>query len=266
MRSCALPLVLLMLLAAFAAPTSLLAQDTASAAAETPAAPETSSAAAPPPPTFDSGNIAWMLTSSALVLFMTAPGLAMFYGGLVRKKNVLSVLMQCVFLMGLMTVIWGIWGYSFAFSGTSPYIGNFDKLFLKGLIPSADSPHFAAQGSYGFPELLFMAFQGMFFIITPGLICGAFAERMKFSAMVVFSILWGTLIYCPVAHWVWSDYGFLCEWNKDAKFRAIDFAGGTVVHITSGISALVCAIMIGKRQGFGSSLDVGSDAGDGRRG
>lgn len=244
MRSRALPFVLLMLLAVFVGPELLLAQ-------ETPAAtPETS--AAPAAPVFDSGNIAWMLTSSALVLFMTAPGLAMFYGGLVRKKNVLSVLMQCVFLMGLMACIWGTWGYSFAFSGTNPYIGNFDKLFLKGLVPSADSPYFAAQGTYGIPELLFMAFQGMFFIITPGLICGAFAERMKFSAMVVFSILWGTLIYCPVAHWVWSDFGFLCEWNKDAKFRAIDFAGGTVVHITSGISALVCAIMIGKRQGFGS--------------
>jgi len=245
--------VLLMLLAAFAVPEISFAQESSppeAAASTTPPAAE--SPPAPAAPVFNSGNVAWMLVSSALVLFMTAPGLAMFYGGLVRKKNVLSVLMQCIFLMGLMTCIWGIWGYSFSFSGTNPYVGNFDKLFLNGLIPSKDVPHFPAQGTYEIPELLFMAFQGMFFIITPGLICGAFAERMKFSAMCVFSILWGTFVYCPVAHWVWSDAGFLCEWNKAASFRAIDFAGGTVVHITSGISALVCALLIGKRVGFGS--------------
>lgn len=208
-------------------------------------------AAATPPPVLDSGNTAWMLISSALVLLMTAPGLALFYGGLVRKKNVLGVLMQCIFLMGMMTCIWGIWGYSLAFGGQNPYFGNLDLLFLKGLIPSKDVQGFPLQGTYGIPQLLFMAFQGMFFIITPALICGAFAERMKFSAMCLFSLFWGTFVYCPVAHWVWSDFGWLCEWNPNASFRAIDFAGGTVVHITSGISALVCAILLGKRLGFG---------------
>ncbi len=218
-------------------------------------------AAAPTPPPMDSGNIAWMLTSSALVLMMTAPGLALFYGGLVRKKNILSIFMQCLFLMGLMSVIWAVYGYSLAFGGTNPYIGNFDHVLLKGVM--ADAPGmWPAQGTYGIPKLLFMVFQGMFFIITPALICGAFAERMKFSTMCVFMILWGTFVYCPIAHWVWADAGWLCEWNvgsaKDAvpayaaaPFRAIDFAGGTVVHITSGISALVCALIMGKRLGFG---------------
>jgi Amt family ammonium transporter len=206
-------------------------------------------AAAPAAPKFDTGNIAWMLVSSALVLMMTAPGLALFYGGLVRKKNILSVMMQCVFLMGLMSVIWCVWGYSLAFGGTNPYIGNFDHLFLKGLV--AENQVYSEQTGYAIPRLLFATFQGMFFIITPALICGAFAERMKFSTMCVFMILWGTCVYCPVAHWVWADSGWLCEWNASAPFRAIDFAGGTVVHITSGISALVCAILMGKRLGFG---------------
>lgn len=207
-------------------------------------------AAAPVPPNFDSGNIAWMLTSSALVLMMTAPGLALFYGGLVRKKNILSVFMQCLFLMGLMSVIWALYGFSFSFGGESPYFGNADHVLMKGVL--ADAPGmWPAQGTYGIPKLLFMVFQGMFFIITPALICGAFAERMKFSTMCVFMILWGTFVYCPIAHWVWSDYGWLCEWNAAAPYRAIDFAGGTVVHITSGISALVCALVMGKRLGFG---------------
>ena len=207
-------------------------------------------AAAPVPPTFDSGNIAWMLTSSALVLMMTAPGLALFYGGLVRKKNILSVFMQCLFLMGLMSVIWALYGFSFSFGGTSPYFGNADHVLMKGVL--ADAPGmWPAQGTYGIPKMLFMVFQGMFFIITPALICGAFAERMKFSTMCVFMILWGTFVYCPIAHWVWADTGWLCEWNTAAPYRAIDFAGGTVVHITSGISALVCALVMGKRLGFG---------------
>lgn len=202
---------------------------------------------------YDTGDVAWMLTSSALVLMMTAPGLALFYGGLVRKKNILGVMMQCVFLMGLMTVVWAIWGYSFAFGGSNPYIGNFDHLMLNGVIPGTVggdgvilTPDTAVSG------MIFMVFQGMFFIITPALICGAFAERMKFTTMCVFSVLWGTLVYCPIAHWVWSDVGFLCEWNADAIYPALDFAGGTVVHISSGVSALVCAVMIGKRVGFGS--------------
>ncbi len=221
----------------------------------------TAVSAAPTPPPMDSGNIAWMLTSSALVLMMTAPGLALFYGGLVRKKNILSVFMQCLFLMGLMSVIWAVYGYSLAFGGTNPYIGNFDHVLLKGVLPEAPGD-WPAQGTYGIPKLLFMVFQGMFFIITPALICGAFAERMKFSTMCVFMILWGTFVYCPIAHWVWADAGWLCEWNTGsaqdalpayaaAPYRAIDFAGGTVVHITSGISALICCLLLGKRLGFG---------------
>jgi Amt family ammonium transporter len=208
-------------------------------------------AAAPAPTPLDTGNTAWMLVSSALVLMMTAPGLAMFYGGLVRKKNVLGVFMQCVFLMGLMTVVWVAWGYSFAFGGMDPYLGNGDHIMLKGVLPTWDEAAGAQSvpmhGSYGIPKMLFMVFQGMFFIITPGLICGAFAERMKFSTMCVFMVLWGTLIYCPVAHWVWSDGG----WLFGGDYAAIDFAGGTVVHITSGVSALICALVIGKRLGHG---------------
>lgn len=194
----------------------------------------------------DSGNIAWMLTSSALVLMMTAPGLALFYGGLVRKKNILGVMMQCVFLMGLMSVVWALWGYSLAFGGSSPYVGNFDHVLLNGVIADGEmSDADVATNS------IFAVFQGMFFIITPALICGAFAERMKFSTMCVFMVLWGTFVYCPIAHWVWAEPGWLCEWNADASFPAFDFAGGTVVHISSGVSALICALLIGKRLGFG---------------
>ncbi len=205
------------------------------------------------------GHNAWMLTSRALVLFMTAPGLAMFYGGLVRRKNVLSVMMQCLTLMGLMTVIWALYGYSLSFGGNSngenPYIGNGDFLFMKdvarGWDIEAGAPIEPMEGVI--PRITHMLFQGMFFIITPALICGAFAERMKFSAMVLFSILWGTLVYCPLCHWVW-DGGILAfgkEWAWGGG--ALDFAGGTVVHISSGISALVCAILIGKRMGYGSA-------------
>lgn len=214
-----------------------------------PAYADDATAAATPPP-MDTGNIAWMLTSSALVLMMTAPGLALFYGGLVRKKNILSVFMQCLFLMGLMSVIWAVYGYSLSFGGTNPYVGNFDHVLLKGVLPSEPGV-WPAQGTTGIPVALFMAFQGMFFIITPALICGAFAERMKFSTMCVFMVLWATFVYCPLAHWVWSDKGWLCEWNGDSNYRAIDFAGGTVVHISSGISALICCLLLGKRLGFG---------------
>lgn len=198
----------------------------------------------------DTGSIAWMLTSSALVLMMTAPGLAMFYGGLVRKKNILGVMMQCFFLMGMMSIVWAIWGYSFAFGGTSPYFGGFEHLFLSGVIPTwTDSgAHVPAGVVDGIPDSVFMIFQGMFFIITPALICGAFAERMKFSTMCVFMVLWGTFVYCPIAHWVWSPPGWLLNYGE---FGALDFAGGTVVHISSGVSALVCALLIGKRLGFG---------------
>jgi ammonium transporter, Amt family len=200
---------------------------------------------------------AWMLTCCALVLFMTAPGLALFYGGLVRKKNVLSVLMQCIFLMGLMTVLWAIYGYSLAFGGSNPYIGNLDYLFMQNVsrewsvaLNQPITPMYP-DGDGVLPRITHMLFQGMFFIITPALICGAFAERMKFSAMVVFSILWGTLVYCPLAHWVWG--GGILAFGGDNSWSggALDFAGGTVVHISSGVTALVAAIFVGPRLGHG---------------
>lgn len=200
---------------------------------------------------FSSADIAWMLTCSALVLMMTAPGLALFYGGLVRKKNILSVMMQCVFLMGLMSVLWALVGYSLAFGGSNPYIGNLDHAFLTGITPTFVDGEVVTPASGSIPTSVFMCFQGMFFIITPALICGAFAERLKFSTMCVFMILWGLLIYCPICHWVWSDAGWLCEWNEEALFPALDFAGGTVVHISSGVSALVCAVFVGRRVRFG---------------
>ncbi len=209
------------------------------------------------------GHNAWMMMSCALVLFMTAPGLAMFYGGLVRRKNVLSVLVQCMFLMGLMTCLWAIYGYSLAFGGNGLWIGNWDHVCLQGVqrywsedlvvdgkAGAAVTPMFGDDPENKIPMLTHMLFQGMFFIITPALICGAFAERMKFSAMVVFSIVWGTFIYCPLAHWVWGD-GLLAYGVEGALAGgALDFAGGTVVHISSGVSALVAAILIGPRMGF----------------
>ncbi|MGC6445784.1 MAG: ammonium transporter [Rubripirellula sp.] len=194
---------------------------------------------------------AWMLVCCALVLFMTAPGLAMFYGGLVRRKNVLSVMMQCIFLMGLMTVIWATFGYSLAFGGDGGWIGNTDYFFMNGVQREwNDSLGVALTPMEGeMARLTHMLFQGMFFIITPALICGAFAERMKFSAMVLYSVLWGLFIYCPLCHWVW-DGGPLSYRESSIAGGALDFAGGTVVHISSGISALVAALMIGPRMGF----------------
>ncbi len=210
------------------------------------------------------GHNAWMLTSCALVLFMTAPGLAMFYGGLVRKKNVLGVMMQCLFLMGLMTVLWSLYGYSLCFGGDNAetlgstynkYIGNSDYMLMKNVQRTWDESAGAAikPMAGAIPRYTHMLFQGMFFIITPALICGAFAERMKFSAMVLFSILWGTLVYCPLCHWVWGG-GILAFGAEHAIWGgALDFAGGTVVHISSGISALMCALVLGKRKGYGSA-------------
>lgn len=205
----------------------------------------------------DRGDNAWVLVSSALVLMMTGPGLALFYCGLVRKKNVLSVMMQCVFLMGLMSVIWAVYGYSFAFSGDGAWLGNSDYVMLKGVQPDwvNGKASIPIHPDYNIPMLTHMLFQGMFFIITPALICGAFAERMKFSTMVVFMFLWGTFIYLPLCHWVWGN-GILSYGSphaaKYALGGALDFAGGTVVHISSGVSALVCALLLGKRLGFGS--------------
>lgn len=213
------------------------------------------------PAAYNHGDNGWMLVSCALVLLMTAPGLAMFYGGLVRKKNVLSVIMQCFFLMGLMTVLWALYGYSLAFGTGNAFIGGADYLFMNGVQPEFDTaagepvwPMLEdGDGNALMPRLVHMLFQGMFIIITPALICGAFAERMKFSAMVLFSILWGTLVYCPLAHMVWGG-GLLTFGSEHAKSYtgALDFAGGTVVHISSGVAALVCAMLLGRRLGLGS--------------
>ncbi len=168
-----------------------------------------------------SAHNGWMLVCCALVLFMTAPGLALFYGGLVRKKNVLSVLMHCIFLMGLMTVLWGLYGYSLAFGGSHPYIGDFRYLCMHDVGRSwnvaAGAPQTPMYNAV-LPRLTHMLFQGMFFIITPALICGAFAERMKFSAMVLFSILWGTLVYCPLAHWVWGG----ASWPLESRIPGVE--------------------------------------------
>jgi Amt family ammonium transporter len=183
----------------------------------------------------DRGDTAWMLTSSALVLFMLLPGLSLFYAGLVRSKNVLSVLMQCFTIACVMSLLWFVAGYSLAFSGDGAFIGNLDKAFLSGV--TFDS----MSGSI--PESVFVVFQMTFIMITPALFVGGFAERMNFSAMLIFSILWGLVVYAPVCHWVWGG-GWLAEMGL------LDFAGGTVVHITAGVTALVTAIVIGNRKGF----------------
>jgi Amt family ammonium transporter len=193
------------------------------------------------------GHNAWMMTCAALVLFMTLPGLALFYGGLVRKKNVLSVLAQCGAMAGLVPLMWWAFGYSFAFSTGSPFLGNFDMAFLKGVtsLPNSSYSAWVSQN-------IFCMFQMMFAIITPALIVGAIAERMKFSALIAFLVLWMLVIYFPMAHMVWGSDGFMNGvWNADAGIKAIDFAGGTVVHMTSGWSALVLCIILGPRLGFG---------------
>jgi len=185
----------------------------------------------------------WMLVSSALVLLMTGPGLALFYGGLVRRKNILGTMMQSFAMMGLVTIIWAILGYSLAFGHGNPFIGGFEHLFLRG-VGLAPNPDYAAT----IPEQTYMVYQLMFAIITPALITGAFAERMKFSAMAVFLSLWSLLVYSPMAHMVWGVGGLLNV--SGGKFPSLDFAGGTVVHVTSGVSALVAALYLGKRLGY----------------
>jgi Amt family ammonium transporter len=193
-------------------------------------------AAAPAAPTLNTGDTAWMLTSTALVLFMTIPGLALFYAGMVRSKNVLSVMMQCFAITSLVSVLWALYGYSVAFGGEGAYWGGLSKAFLKGV--GVD----ALSGTI--PETVFMTFQMTFAIITPALIVGAFAERMKFSAMLLFMGIWVTLVYAPVAHWVWGSGGWL------GKMGVLDYAGGTVVHINAGIAGLVAALVLGKRKGY----------------
>ena len=189
------------------------------------------------------GDNAWMLVCSALVLLMTGPGLALFYGGLVRRKNILATMMQSFVMMAVITVIWALFGYSLAFAKGSAFIGNFDFALLNG-VGTAPS---AYAGTI--PHLTFMVFQLMFAIITPALITGAFAERMKFSAMLAFCSLWSIVVYFPLAHMVWGDGGYLNAF-LGGKVPALDFAGGTVVHISSGFSALVCAMYLGKRIGY----------------
>jgi len=191
------------------------------------------------------GDNAWMLTSAALVLLMTGPGLALFYGGLVRRKNILGTMMQSFAMMCLVTVIWAIVGYSLAFGPGNAFVGGFHNLFLRG-VGLAPNLTYAPT----IPEQTIMVYQLMFAIITPALISGAFAERMKFSAMAVFLSLWSLFVYCPMAHMVWGVGGLLNSSNVNARFPSFDFAGGTVVHITSGVSALVCCLYLGKRIGY----------------
>jgi ammonium transporter, Amt family len=187
---------------------------------------------------------AWMLVSAALVLMMTGPGLALFYGGLVRKKNVLATMMQSFAMMAIVTVLWALVEYSLAFSTGNSFIGGLHNLFLRGVGGQPD-PDYAAT----IPLQTFMVYQLMFAVITPALITGAFAERMKFSAMALFMILWSMLVYAPMAHMVWGKGGLLNA-ALGGRFPTLDFAGGTVVHITSGVSALVCAIYLGRRLGY----------------
>jgi Amt family ammonium transporter len=195
-----------------------------------------------------SGDNAWMLVSCALVLMMTGPGLALFYSGLVRKKNVLSTMMQSFILMAVVTVIWALYGYSLAFSEGNPFVGGLGYALLNG-VGAAPNADYAAT----IPQQTFMLFQLMFAIITPALITGAFAERMKFSAMLLFTTLWVTFVYFPLAHMVWGKGGFLNA-VLGGTIPALDFAGGTVVHIASGFSALVAAIFIGKRIGYPTTM------------
>ncbi|MGH6981637.1 MAG: ammonium transporter, partial [Stellaceae bacterium] len=192
-----------------------------------------------PLPTIDTGATAWVLTASALVLFMTLPGLALFYGGLLRARNLLSILMHCFAICCVVSVIWALFGYSLAFSDGGGLIGGFGKSFLAGLSPSTGAPHL--------PEIAFALFQMTFAIITTALIVGAFAERVRFSFVLLFSALWLVVVYLPVAHLVWGG-----GWAGRA--HVFDFAGGIVVHTTAGVSALVTAIVIGPRRGFPDHL------------
>jgi len=215
----------------------------AAAAAATPTAPFSVDSSK-----INSGDTAWMLTSTALVLFMTIPGLALFYGGMVRKKNVLATLMQSFAITCVVTLVWVVIGYSLAFTPGNSFIGGLSRVFLSGMnyikgdkATTLTVSHLATT----IPESVYMTYQMTFAIITPALICGAFADRMKFSAMLVFMTLWSVIVYAPIAHMVWEPTGWL------ATAGILDFAGGTVVHINAGIAGLVCALMLGKRVGYG---------------
>jgi Amt family ammonium transporter len=210
------------------------------------------------PPKIDSGDTAWMLTSTALVLLMTIPGLALFYAGMVRKKNILATLMQSFAICAIVTIAWVVAGYSIAFTTGGQYMGDFSRFMLNGIadhiVKGAETQAFVlASGikdvndmSTTVPETVYMMFQMTFAIITPALICGAFADRMKFSALCIFMTLWSLIVYSPIAHWVWAPSGWA------AQMGILDFAGGTVVHINAGIAGLVCALVLGKRVGYGT--------------
>src|SRR5579859_316740 len=230
-----------------------LAQTAAPAAAPAAAAP-----ADPAPPACDaktlekctpnSGDTAWMMTSVALVLLMTVPGLGLFYGGMVRKKNVGDTIMTSFAITCLVTVLWAVINYSTAFTAGTPFIGGFGRAFLQNMLSDISkgigNPNPLAAT---IPETVYMCFQMTFAIITPALIAGAFAERMKFSAMLWFIGLWAIFVYAPIAHWVWGPDGLLSNVNDNAWFKVLDFAGGTVVHVNSGTAGLMCAICLGKR-------------------
>ena len=234
MKTLVSALLLALGLMCFGAAFAQAAPDAATAVA----AAAASAPAAAPAPHIDSGDTAWMLTSTLLVILMIIPGLALFYGGLARSKNMLSVLMQVFVVFSLVSILWAVYGYSLAFSGEGNFFGGFDKLFLKGVTQQT----FGALSTI--PEYVFFAFQGTFAAITVALIVGSFAERIKFAAVLIFSVLWFTFSYVPMAHIVWGG-GLL------AADGALDFAGGTVVHINAGIAGLVGAYMVGKRIGFG---------------
>ena len=234
MKTLVSALLLALGLMCFGAAFAQAAPDAATAVA----AAAASAPAAAPAPHIDSGDTAWMLTSTLLVILMIIPGLALFYGGLARSKNMLSVLMQVFVVFSLVSILWAVYGYSLAFSGEGNFFGGFDKLFLKGVTQQT----FGALSTI--PEYVFFAFQGTFAAITVALIVGSFAERIKFAAVLLFAALWFTFSYVPMAHIVWGG-GLL------AKDGALDFAGGTVVHINAGIAGLVGAYMVGKRLGFG---------------
>jgi len=202
---------------------------------------------APAVPVPDKADTVFMFVATLLVFFMLIPGLALFYGGLVRTKNMLSVLMQCTVIGAMMMMVWVVYGYSFAFGGsTSPYFGGFAKLFLTGV--TVDSTAATFSDGVVIPEYIFMLFQMTFAALTPALIVGAFAERIKFSAVLLFTILWATFVYFPIAHMVWDGNGLIFNMG------ALDFAGGTVVHINAGVAGLIGAIMVGKRTGFGKDM------------
>jgi Amt family ammonium transporter len=211
-------------------------------AAEIPPAPV---AATNVPPAINSGDNAWLLASSALVLMMTAPGLILFYGGLVRRKNVLSTMAHSLILMAIVSALWMVYGYSMAFGKGNAFCGNPFQYFLLQGVGAAPNPEYAAT----VPQQSFMLFQMMFAIITPALISGAIAERIKFRAYVLFTVLWVTIVYFPLCHMVWGTGG-LFNWALGGRYPVLDFAGGTVVHVSSGTSALVCALVLGKRVGF----------------